>query len=150
MDLNVLSLECKKLEHAEVSTIQAEQLEQSTGDAGHGEAIPILLNLFSDEERAAPVLFDPRIMPGSPTPDQSRSDRRSIEEKLLRKREWKCAETLVAMTQRGVGKGFSLSTLEGIIDRNLENPVHRNKVAINCDKEVETEVPTDHRPCGRD
>ncbi|EJD75627.1 hypothetical protein LOAG_17269 [Loa loa] len=38
-------------------------------DDEYDETVPILLNLFSNKETATPVLFDPRIMPESPTPD---------------------------------------------------------------------------------
>ncbi|VIO91306.1 Uncharacterized protein BM_BM10676 [Brugia malayi] len=55
-------------------------------DEKYGETIPVLLNLFSNNGTAEPVMFDPRIMPKSHISDKSRNDRRNSEGKVVQEK----------------------------------------------------------------
>ncbi|EJW73321.1 hypothetical protein WUBG_15774, partial [Wuchereria bancrofti] len=52
----------------------------------YGETVPVLLNLFSNNGTAEPVLFDPRIMPKSHISDKSRNGRRNSEGKAVQEK----------------------------------------------------------------
>uniref|UniRef100_A0A915Q4W6 Uncharacterized protein n=1 Tax=Setaria digitata TaxID=48799 RepID=A0A915Q4W6_9BILA len=114
VELNtVLKEEAIPMEMSEKSTedtiINLSSDKDNTGEEGDqdDEAVPILLNLFSDKDAVEPMLFDPRVKPAVDlcASDKSRNDWRNTEDEVVQEKSMEiCRDSDGSRVSSGIEK----------------------------------------------